>query len=990
MTDTIRTAAKNPLAQLLCRLMEVTQMADKKKRDKKIQRQNWKPYWLTRVLYMFWRVLYSGIKVCAGAVATVGLILVICGFVFVGILGGYLQDEIIPLAEVNLDDYELDKTSSIYGLNADGDVVLLQVINSTTDRRWVAFEDIPEELIHATVALEDKRFYEHQGVDWITTIKACLNMFMGGSSQFGGSTITQQLIKNLFLTEDERADDVTVQRKLLEIFRALEFEKRYDKDVVMEYYLNVIFFGRGCYGVQSAAETYFGKDLHDMTVAEFASLISITNNPYRYDPYRPDPTSSYQTGAEENRTRQLYCLKEMKSQGWLTEKEYNKAVAQEMIFKSGIKAEDRWAECQVEACGYEGAVRTLIQEETGYRCPICGEWMDIKADNSQEVYSYYVDTVILDLAAYLAEQDGLVWEELDKTVRENYLLLIQRRGYHIYTPINLEVQAQVDKIYQDLNEIPETRSGQQLQSAIVIIDNMTGDIVAMAGGVGEKTDFLSLNRATQSRLQTGSSIKPLAVYAPAFELGVITPASVISDMPLYYKSDGTPWPRNDNKTYAYSRTVLQGVVNSLNGISLNTLDSIGTQYSYNFAKNKFHLTGLTNRFVTSSGSVMSDMDFAPLGTGSLTVGVTVRDMAAAYATFANGGVWREGRTFTKVYDSDGNLVIDNTQNRETILSQKTVDYMNYCLDQAIESGTGKKANFSGMDICGKTGTTANSKDRYFCGYTGYYTAAVWCGYDTPEVIKLVGDTTNPSIQLWKKIMEPIHQGLESIPLVDYDKMEEVSVCLDCGKLADTACSKDVREINRVSKAWVYKEDMPKEFCDCHVLMDYCTVGGGVANEYCKKFRDVGALSLDKKSLAKKTQAQVNRLTEALNSGLTASYLKDIYIYLVDSRGNDLPFYGIRNDLLNPSGTPYVCCEFHNQATWEAYVAEHPWIEGDSTEPTEPSEPIEPTEPFDPTNPTMPTDPDAPTEPTVNPEPTEPTEATEPEESGWEWPWNFGT
>jgi len=945
-------------------------MAEEKKRSKRIQRQNWKPYWLTRVLYMIWRALFSGLKIAAGAVVTVGLILLICGFVFVGMLGNYLQDEVIPLAEVNLDDYELDKTSRIWGVNSDGDVELLQVIHSTTDRQWVPYEDIPEELIQATVALEDKRFYEHQGVDWITTVKACLNMFMGGSSQFGGSTITQQLIKNLFLTEDERADDVTVQRKLLEIFRALEFEKRYDKDVIIEYYLNVIFFGRGCYGVQSAAETYFGKELKDMTVAEYASLISITNNPYRYDPYRPEPTSSYKTGAEENRTRQLYCLKEMLSQGWLTQKEYDKAVAQQMEFKSGIDPEDRWAECLVETCGYEGAVRTLIHEETGYRCPICGEWIDVKGNNSQEVYSYYVDTVILDLASYLAEQDGLVWSELDKITRDNYLMLIQRRGYNIYTPINLDIQAQVDKIYQDLNEIPETRSGQQLQSAIVVIDNVTGDIVAMAGGVGEKTDSLILNRATQSRLQTGSSIKPISVYAPAFELGVITPATVISDMPLYYKANGDPWPRNDSKTYAYSRTVLQGVVNSLNAICVNTLDAIGTQYSYNFAKNKFNLTGLTDRHVTSSGSVMSDIDMAPLGTGSLTVGVTVRDMASAYATFANGGVWREGRTFTKVYDSDGNLVIDNTQDSEAILSQKTVDYMNYCLDQAIESGTGKKANFSGMDICGKTGTTANSKDRYFCGYTGYYTAAVWCGYDQPEVIKLVGDTTNPSIQLWKKVMEPIHDGLESIPLVNYDVMEEVSVCLDCGKLADTACSKDVRDITRVAKAWVYVEDMPKEFCDCHVLMDYCTIGGGVANEYCHKFESVGALILEEKSLVKKTQAQVNQLTEAVGSGLTASYLKDSYIYLVDSRGNGIPFYGIRNTLINPSGDPYVCCTHHTQAAWEAYVAEHPWIEGGSTEPTEPSLPEDPTVPSVPSEPTTPSEPD------------------EGGDSGWDWPWDW--
>ena len=347
-------------------------MAEKENRKRRVQRQNWKPAWLVRLLYIVWRVLYSGIKVAAAAVLTVVLIVGICGFVFIGILGDYLQNEIVPLAEVNLDDYELDKTSYIYAVNADGEPEMIQQIFSTTDRQWVAYADLPEELIRATVALEDKRFYEHQGVDWITTVKAGLNLFMGGGWQFGGSTITQQLIKNLFLTEDEKADDVTIQRKLLEIFRALEFEKRYDKDVILEYYLNVIYFGRGCYGVKSAAATYFGKELQDLTVAEYASLISITNNPFRYDPYRSEATSYYKPGPEENRVRQEYCLEEMRNQNWITQEEFDAALAQELVFKDGIDTQDKWVNCPNEECTHYGPVRELTRVEETYSCPLCG------------------------------------------------------------------------------------------------------------------------------------------------------------------------------------------------------------------------------------------------------------------------------------------------------------------------------------------------------------------------------------------------------------------------------------------------------------------------------------------------------------------------------------------------------------------------------------------------------------------------------------------
>ncbi len=909
-------------------------------RRNRAPRQDWKPHWSLRIVNRTWRIALSCLKVLGCALATVTIIGIVCGFVFVNFLGDYLQGDVSQKAEINLDDYNLEKTSYIYSLDENGDIQILQRIYTTTDRRWASYDELPEELINACVAIEDKRFYEHQGVDWITTMKACVNMFMGGSSTFGGSTITQQLIKNLF-----EADDVTVQRKVLEIFRAQAFEKKYDKDVVMEWYMNTIFFGEGCYGVKSAAENYFGKELQDMTTAECAALIGITNNPSLFNPYSKRVFTYEgveQDGAGRNRSRQRKILTAMRDQGWLNEEDYLEAYHQELVYKRGIAPEDKWTFCKdvldnkgdvvTVGCGYDCAVRDLVtKEENGktlYFCPSCGQAIDITTDASQAVYSWYVDQVIDDVAQALAERDGV--EEWNKTVRANYVNLIARAGYHIYTPFDASVQEAVDKIYTDLEQIPTVRNGQQLQSAIVIVDNRTGDIVAMAGGVGEKDTFDAWNRATDAKLQVGSSMKPLTVYAPAFELGVINPVTVVDDLPISY-NDKNPFPLNDSRQYHSARTIWRGIVSSVNAVSVNTLDTIGLQYSYNFAKNKFGISTLVDSYTTANGSVLTDMGYSPLGMGGLTFGATVRDVTCAYGTFANNGVYREGRTFTKVYDSDGNLVLSNEQESRKILSEKTVNYMNYCLDSAVASGTGTPADMYrelGIDVAGKTGSTQNYKDRYFSGFTGYYTASVWCGFDRPEQIVLTGNYQNPAARLWKKVMLQLHEGKETIPLYDTTGMKQVSVCLDSGKLATDACYADIRSnVVRVqSRIWVYEEDAPTQFCDKHVTVDYCTVGKSCANEWCKKFEKAGEVKFDSVNLVYTTQDRLDKLLAVEGKGLMASYLRDDYVYLVDKYGNDVPFFGIHGNINAGFAEPYKCCTYHTQEMWEQYKLDHPWVQ----------------------------------------------------------------
>ena len=658
---------------------------EKKPRRRKKLRQEWNPHWSLKLLYMIFSVAGSVLKIAVGAAATVLLIVLICGTVFVGTLGDYLQEDILTeAADWSLDDYDLEQTSFIYYVDNHGDIQLLQQIYTTTDRQWASIDEIPEDLIHAAVAIEDKRFYEHQGVDWITTMKACLNMFFGGDEQFGGSTITQQFIKN-----HTGEKSVTVQRKVMEIFRAQIFEREYDKDLIMEYYLNEIYLGRGCYGVKSAAAEYFGKELRNLTTAECASLISITNNPSLFNPYSESVymyKGEERDGAGRNRYRQLNVLSEMLDQGYLTQEEYDAAVAQEMVFKEGIADADRWTIC--DNCGYENTRSHFTGEGDTCYCPQCGEQVAVSTDASQHIYSWFVDAVIVDFASYLADQDGKVWDDLSTNDQSIYLNRIQKGGYHIYTTLDMDVQKQVDAVYTDLSNIPTTRSEQQLQSAIVVINNETGDVVALSGGVGEKTTFLAYNKATQAKLQTGSSQKPISVYAPAFESGEVTPASVMKDLPMTYI---------DGNTLAEER---QPAATSTRGLSIRHCFPPSTPFlpgrwtpsarlRLQLRQHNFGQSSLTDHYPLPNGQSLSDVGLAPLAPGAFgSVGSTVREMSAAYATFANDGVYREPRLFTKVYDSNGRVVVDNEQESRKILSQKTVDYMNYCLFNAANNGTG--------------------------------------------------------------------------------------------------------------------------------------------------------------------------------------------------------------------------------------------------------------------------------------------------------------
>ena len=621
-----------------------------------------------------------------GVIGTILLIGVVTALIFVCIFAFYVKTCITPSLDIDLNDFTLNQSSIIYYKDSNGDYQKLTTVKSSENRIWIDGDQIPQHMKDALVAIEDKRFYTHKGVDWFRTAHAALNMFTGGST-FGGSTITQQLIKNL-----TQQDDITVQRKLLEIFQALDLEKNYDKDEILEYYLNAVYFGEGCYGVQTAAQTYFGKDAKDLSVAEAASIVGITNLPTYYDPFY---------SVENNKERQENVLREMYKQGYLKKAEYEEAKNEELDFVRGENS-----------------------------------------PSSSNVYSYYEEVVLSDVIGDLAKTKGIS--------RNAASQLVHNAGYEIYACIDKDIQAKVDAIYTDPEKLPKTYGStkSQLQSAIVIIDQATGEIKALRGGTGDKTINYGLNRATGTTRPPGSSIKPIAVYGPAVEYGLISPSTLVLDKDeKHVQLTHTSWyPKNSPNSYDGIITITTALQKSKNTVAAQIVDKLTPSASLEFLRSRLGVTSLID----------SDADYAAMALGEPHYGITVREMAQAYTALANDGVFTYSRTYTMVKDRSGKIILDNQPQTIQAFSQNTARTMTYMLNNAATYGTGHESRLSNMPVAGKTGTTSANRDRWFCGYTPYYTCAVWTGYDTPETMAFSG---NPATQIWQKVMSAVHADL---------------------------------------------------------------------------------------------------------------------------------------------------------------------------------------------------------------------------------------
>lgn len=682
---------------------------------------------------------------------TLVLIGVLCGC-FCGIaFAMYVHIYINPSAQETAAEISkglgLNLNSFIYAKESDSDeYTLYETIKGKENREWVDSDKIPDTLKNAVVAIEDERFYKHHGVDWVRTIGAVKGWLLGGT-QYGGSTITQQLIKNI--TAD---NDYSVKRKVNEIFRAFALEKEIDdKDRILVMYLNTIYLGYNSYGVQTAAMQYFDKDVSQLDLAESAVLAGLTNNPSIYDVYNHP---------EKVKERQETILAQMLDQKMISQEEYEAAVAEELNYRP-----------------YEE-----YQQEI------------------KSTYSYFTDEVIKDVINDLMTEKGY-----SRLVAEN---MVYSGGLNIYATIDTKVQNALDEVWANADNFPNTEKyGEIPQSAMVITDKQ-GNIVGIAGGRGEKTSSRGFSYASDARRQPGSSIKPLATYGPAMDAGIATPDTTVYDRALIQDEEGNPWPMNDGK-YPTGRamTVKEGMTRSLNTISVQLLKQLTPQKSYEFMTQQLGFKLVDSR-TNEDGTVQSDIDLAPLALGALTDGVTVREMAGGYSTFINDGVYGGTRTYTKVTDSEGNTIMENTPNTDKGFTNVRTDYyMLDCLQNVTAHGTAYGIQLDGVETGGKTGTTTSNTDIWFCGITPKYSGAVWVGYE--HNYRLDGLYGRNAAEIWLAVMQKVHAGDSGLVFDSHPQdFEEVTYCMDTGLLASGAC----RAAGRAATGRFWKDKVPTETC----------------------------------------------------------------------------------------------------------------------------------------------------------------------------------
>lgn len=676
--------------------------------------------------------MLTGIGIIFGIaiIAVVGLV--------VGSLIGYVEDAEL----IDVENMRLNLTSFVYVEDPESDEMIeYEQLYDTENRIWVSSKEIPEHLKNAFVAIEDERFYSHSGVDVKRFIGAAIQYITNkGNSSYGGSTITQQLIKNL-----TRDDEYSIKRKIQEIYRAFNLERELSKEEILEYYLNTIYLSQKCNGVASASLTYFGKEVSELSLAECAVLAGITQYPSKYDPL---------VNPDNNRQRQLVILKKMYELGFITEKEYNEAKEQELDF-----------------------VKKNPEDNAQYQ-------------------SYFTDAVIDQVIEDLMTEYKYTKEYAGK--------ILYNGGLRIYLSMDADMQESMDKVYNDPSAFQRAAGETQPQSSMVIMDPYTGLVKALSGGRGAKEGNRTLNRATQTLRQPGSTIKPLTVYAPAVEYGLVTPSTIVNDSPVKF---GDWAPRNDDRRFAGRITVASALRGSRNVPAVKICNYVTPEASFDFMKNNLHVDTLVEKR-TQNGKVMSDVALAPIALGGLTDGVTVLDMCAAYCVFPNGGKYIKPSLYTKVLDSEGNVLLEHKALEQIAMSETTAEDMISMLTNAVEGGTGTAARISGMRVAGKTGTTSSNHDRWFVGFTPYYVGAVWFGYDTPAALR--GFSPNPAAVAWRKVMEPIHKELKNKPFLEDEEKGKYSImlCEDSGMRATPECT------NLTSKKYK-KSNIPTKLCTEH-------------------------------------------------------------------------------------------------------------------------------------------------------------------------------
>ena len=693
-----------------------------------------------------------------------------------------------------------DKTSFIY----DSEGNLITDYKGTEDRIMVSIDEIPEMLQNAFIAVEDARFYEHNGVDVKRIVGALVANFTSGSTQ-GGSTITQQLIKQTVLSSEQ-----SYKRKLQEAYLAMELETRYTKKQILESYLNTIFLGGSYYGVREAAYGYFGKELDQLTLRECAMLAGLTRSPNYYNPrsnfYTRNTEGSNTPDITNNRTD--YVLRQMRENGLITAQQYNAAL-------------DRSTASVLE-----------------------------KSPASTDMYAYphYVEYAISDVVDTFLDLNGLEDTSANRYAMENKL---RTGGYSVYLCLDTEIQEIVedtlanwsdyprlrdpsDKVYQSRNADGTYTEIEQPQAAACVFDYRTGELKAIVGGRYKPTTRKTLNRASGMTMPVGSSIKPLTVYAPAIDLGA-SPASIAYNMPVpisgWKDSSGKDsWPKNyGGGGYKGPQSFRSALRNSYNTAAAQILMTyVGVSRSVEY----LHLMGIPDKNINAD----------PFGLALGSSGITPVQMAVAFGTIANKGVYQQPLSFSRIVDSNGNVVVDmhQQQDRHQVFKPSTAYLVVDMLKEAVQSGTGTKAKISSQVVAGKTGTNSDSKGVFFAGMTGWYSASVWIGHDNYKALSSKATGGNAAAPLWQSFMEKIHKAknLDSREIIDGTPSDynlvRVTTCGVSGQLATDACYNDVNGYKTITDYWS-ADSVPTAYCSMHKSVSICTESGLLATDYCPSY-----------------------------------------------------------------------------------------------------------------------------------------------------------
>ncbi len=737
----------------------------------------------------------------------------------VGVAGGglFIKKIIDDTPHVSASDVK-PKGFTTFVYADDGSTEIERFVSSGSNRVYKSIDEIPKDLQHAFVAIEDERFYKHNGIDLQGIARAAVvGIARGGNFTEGASTLTQQLIKNNVFpnfTKEKTFYD-KFQRKIQEQYLALQIEKKMDKSEIIESYLNTINLGQNCLGVQAASQRYFGKDVSDLTLSECAVIAGITQSPSTYDPI---------THPDNNKVRRNKVLKNMLEQGYISQKQYDEALADDVYARiqttntasqadntysyfvdalaqqviQDLKDQLGYTDTQAYNAVYSGGL-SIYSTQNQTMQQICDE--EANDDSNYPGLKEYG----LDYALTVTRADGST-ENYGSNNIKNYVKETYGKDQGLLYSSEDAARAMVEEWKATIAREGDTYDERititpQPQSSITIMDQKTGQIKAMVGGRGEKASSLGLNRAYQgSKRQPGSTFKILAAYAPALDSCDKTLATTIDDEPYTLKNGQVL--RNGNKQYGGTTTLREGIKRSINVVAVKLSDEITQELGYEYCQ-KFGISTLVKN-KTINGKVFDDSTSQTLALGGITEGVYNYEMCAAYATIANGGEYNKPTLYSKVVDHDGNVLLDGTGESHTVIKDSTAYLLTNAMEDVVNSGTGTACQLPNMPVAGKTGTTTSNKDLWFCGFTPYYTCAVWGGYDDNKECDY---DTSFRFRLWKGIMSRIHENLEEKDFKVPSSVERKSICTITGKLAGSGCP-SITE-------YFAKDTLPAETCSGH-------------------------------------------------------------------------------------------------------------------------------------------------------------------------------